>query len=51
MSAITHAAVEQAPRTNDRLAWVEMMGSRPRRVRDRIEVLTALHAARQEFGS
>ena len=51
LSAITQAAVEQALRTSERLAWVEKMRSRPRRVRDRIDVLTALDDARGEFGS
>ena len=51
LSAITQAAVEQALRTSERLAWVERMRSRPRRVRGPIDVLSALDAARDEFGS
>jgi post-segregation antitoxin (ccd killing protein) len=33
LSPITQAAVERARRTSERLAWVEQMRSRPRRVR------------------
>jgi post-segregation antitoxin (ccd killing protein) len=51
LSAITQTAVEQALRTSERLAWVEQMRSRPRRVRNRIDVQSALDAARDEFGS
>lgn len=51
LSAITQAAVEQALRTSERLAWAERMRTRPRRVRDRIDVRSAVDAARDEFGS